>query len=181
MLLLVAAAGLYLYRNLNDIMQQQVRETFDEFGVIEYRLEGPSLYSNGFAADRLRLHGRYEQYDYELSLSAPEVRYDWRSLLTGQVLSVELADLAATVIDHGSETSTDSDEPTIIEVPSLLPQELLNTLPTQALAIETLRLDYRAPDGTTLIATGALAFRERLDLSLAMTLANSEITVSAHN
>ena len=181
LLLLLAAAGFYLHRNLDNILQQQVREAFREFGVLSYKLEGTSLRGSLFTADQLRLLGRYGQYDYDISLSALEIRYDWRSLLSRQVQSVDLANLAATITDHGADPSSAPREATSIEVGSLLPQELLATLPTQALAIKSLQLKYRSRDVADVRVTGALAYRERLDLSLALALDHSQVTVVAHS
>ena len=84
----VIGLGLYLYRNLDSILQHQVRQFLQEYGVEDYQLEKPRLAEGLLAVDRLWLRGSYDNYAYEAELSSLEVRYNWRALLTLKVQTV---------------------------------------------------------------------------------------------
>jgi hypothetical protein len=85
LLLLLAGllgAGVYLYQNLDAILQYQIGQSLREFGVADFELENLRLNQGQFKVDRFSLHGIYEDYRYEAAVTSLEIRYDWRVLLT---------------------------------------------------------------------------------------------------
>jgi len=179
LLLLLVAAGAYLYRNLDAILGRQVRATLLAYGVADYRLEEPRLAAGSFSARALWLRGNYGGHTYELTLESPEVRYDWRTLLTRRAQSVRLSGLDLAIERTGpAAPQGPGDEPVVIATGSLLPQAILAGLPVQALDIGDLRIAYRAPGLPDLLVTGKILYRDHLEATLHTALAGGDLSLA---
>jgi hypothetical protein len=179
LLLLIVAAGVYLYRNLDAILERQVRKALLAYGVADYRLDEPRLAAGAFSARALWLRGNYGGHAaYELTLESPEVRYDWHILLTRRAQSVRLSRLDLAVDRTGPAAPRGpGDEPAVIAMGSLLPQQILAGLPAQAVEIGDLQIAYRAPGLPDLLVTGKLRYREHLDATLHTALAGGDLSL----
>ena len=170
--------GLYLYQNLDTILQHQIRQSLRKFGVEDYELKNPRLNQGRFKVDRFWLRGNYENFGYEATATSMEVRYDWRALLTRKVQSVSLSDLDVTVHQTASASGPDTvSDPTDLNIENLLPQKLTSQLPLQTLDIGKWKIDFQPLENRNYTATGKLLYQKHLDLSIKMAMANRNITV----
>ena len=179
LLLSVIGAGLYLYQNLGSILHHQVRQSLQEYGVEDYKLERPRLVDGLFKVDWLWLRGSYDNHTYEAALTSLAIHYNWRVLLSGKVQSVSLSNLDITVHQTTSTPILDPDPgPTEFDIESLLPQTFASQLPLQALDIREWKVDYRSPEILNVVATGNLLYRGHLEVAAETTLGGSDITVA---
>ena len=169
--------GLYLYKNLDSILQHQIRQSLQEYGVEDYRLENPRLTEGLIAADRLWLHGNYDNHAYEAELRSIEVHYDWRALLTFNVQSISMSALDIAVYQTSPAPDLNQ-SPADFDLQSLLPQELVSQLPLQALDIREWTVDYRSSGIPNLFATGKLLYRGHLEVVAQTVLGGSDITLA---
>ncbi len=173
--LVMLGVSLHVYQHFPAIIEQQARQTLHEYGVDELEFKGLQFSSSRLKFDKLRLLGEYEGYTYDAKLSSLEVRYDWRMLISRQVQSVTLS-----VLDLGVEqtTSGPDKDPIVLNVKSMLPQELIAQLPVQALHIKQWNLDYRSQGRPVRSAKGNLLFTGQLEMQLESALAGGEVTVA---
>lgn len=179
LLLLVTAACAYLYHNLDTLVQRQVRASLGEFGVYDYRVTGPRLGAGRFTAAGLTLRGNYNGLDYDLVLDNLAIHYDWRILLTRKLRLVSLAGLearAAGTLDLPADEATPGTR--TLDIAGMTPRELLAGLPTRALEIDRLRLEYRAAEEALIVSSGHLRYGEALDISVNTDLSGANLAAS---
>lgn len=156
------AIGLYLYLNLPLLVAKQANAYLREYGVQETKLGQIQVSGRHVHADRLWLRGEREGMNFEATLRAVQLNYDWRMLLQGQLQGVTVDKLVLTI----EETTTAAQSSDPISIESLLPQPIIEQLPLQSLAIKQLQLDYHAPGIPPISVDGIVLLSERLQLQL---------------
>jgi len=181
-LLLLIAAAAWVYRNLDAILERQVRQALLDYGVTDYRLDAPRLSRRAFTARMLWVRGTYGGHGYEITLDAPAVRYDWRILLTRRARSISLSGLDIAVNGTGPTSGQEPDTgPIVLAMGGLLPRELLAALPADTLEIGDLHVAYRAPELPDIDITGQVRYGERLDALLQGVLAGGHLAVDMNS
>ncbi|MDE0952022.1 MAG: hypothetical protein OSA45_12200, partial [Halioglobus sp.] len=83
-------AGFYVYQNFSQLLNPQLRQLAQQYGVNDVRLGQIHVSTSNAKLDQLRLQGSYGGYVYTASFQSIELHYDWRRLFSGQAQSASI-------------------------------------------------------------------------------------------
>ncbi|MCB1705402.1 MAG: YdbH domain-containing protein [Halioglobus sp.] len=174
--LCAAATAVYLSQNLPELLEAQVRNYLQQYGVEAFEYRGLHVSQHSLSVDRAHLRGSYGNYSYELMLTAGEVRFHWAALLRAKLDQINLSAVDLRVTDNGNTAASGSAG--TIDFNSLAPAQWLAERPVDRVAIPRLSLHYRTADAQVLEATGALYLAERLRARMITTQSGQEIELA---
>ena len=106
LLLLILGTGIYYYRNLPALVEQQAKRSLQEFGVNTLNYENLAISREHLHTDTLELSGEYEGFQYTATLSSLDLSFDWRMLLNRQVHSLSLGTLKLSVREKSTAATS---------------------------------------------------------------------------
>lgn len=170
-LLCLLGAAFYLYRSWPAHLEGQLELLLRDYGVVNVELRQPALTRNRLQVSSTMLRGKRQGFEFNLKLNSLDVSYDWQSLRSGRVLSINIESLNVNLDNTSLLASSiqDADNSNVVQSPTDLalqefrPRSLLSDLPFDALNIEKWKLDYLLP-GEPIAANGSL--NVATDLSL---------------
>ncbi|MEH6590456.1 MAG: YdbH domain-containing protein [Halioglobus sp.] len=163
-LLGLAGGGYYYYRQLPEIIETQIRNELQEYGVQTFRYDGLKISRQTLVGKELFLSGNYAGMDYTAHLGTLHIHYNWRALLIGNIESVALNKLELTITEVPGTVSSESDS--AIRSGDLALRSLLDNLPVTEATVEQWHLDYTAIDNNRLLASGKLSVTQQLALTM---------------
>jgi hypothetical protein len=174
LLLGLAGAGYYYYRNLPEIIEARVKHDLQEFGVETFRYDGLRISRQALSSKDLLLRGSYAGIDYTAKLTALQVRYDWRALMLGKIESLSLDTLE---LEISGLPEADGEESDIsIESADIALRSFLDKLPVAAVTVKQWHLNYKDPNDNNILAGGTLSVARQLALTLNTQYQDIEIT-----
>jgi dicarboxylate transporter DctA-like protein len=163
LLLGLAGVGYYYYRQLPQMIEAQIKHELKDYGVETFRYDGLRISRDTLIGEDLLLRGSYSGMDYTAQLTALQIHYDWRALLTGNIQSLMLGKLELKINEAPGTNRAESDP--AIPPADIALRSLLDKLPVAEVTVTQWHLDYTAPDNT-LRASGTLSVAEQLALTL---------------
>ncbi len=174
LILALLGAGFYACQNFSQLLNLQLRQFAQQYGVNDLRLGQMHFSASNAKLDQLWLQGSYGGYVYKASFQSIELHYDWRRLFSGQAQSASVDRLDLSV--EKTSSSGDASSATL-DIESLLPQHAIDRLPLEMLQIKHMALHYQAPALPLLLASGSLHIAGQMKLRLQSVVAGSTIGV----
>ena len=167
------AGAYYYYQNLPVLVEQQARQYLADYGVQNVSYDTLSISREQLTAHAVRLSGTHEGLDYSIALSSLSVSFNWRSLLSGQVdtVNIESVDLSLTEQGHRPDPSATK----FLKLSEFLPAPYLSDIPVKEIGIGKWALQFYSQDSPAIVAQGSFTLGEQMQMELISSYENTQI------
>ena len=134
---LLAAGFFYLSQKIPSLVEARIEAALTGYGVEDFRLGEPSWGLTGAGTSALTVEGRSGVWRFTVTARDLQARYQWRTLLEGEVASLTVAAIAIRV----EAVDADDEPPEPLDLERWLADLEGLTLPVEAISVDRLQID----------------------------------------